>query len=352
MEEISVIGIDLAKRVFQLCALSASGEIVWEKRLRRAPFMKFMDEAAPRCTVGMEACGGAHHWARWCERRGFTVKVMAPKAVKAYRSGVHKNDARDARAVAEATSRSQVRAVQVKTATAQAAQAVMRMRERQIRQLVQTTNQLRGLLNEFGIILPKGRAPLLAQLVELAQTSEFAALPAAMQEVVRTLHREIIEQTGKVKAADKAVAAAVAADSSCALLMTVPHLGPINAVALSIALEPVAAFASGRAFAASLRLVPRQHGSADRNVLQGIGRLHNSEWRRYLVLAAQGLLTRVDRMKEPPQDALLAWARGMLRRKIRNVAAVAVAGKLARIAWAVMAKNRPYTARPARRSAA
>jgi len=347
MEEVSVIGIDLAKRVFQLCALSASGEIVWEKRLRRASFMKFMDEAAPRCTVGMEACGGAHHWARWCEQRGFAAKLMAPKAVKAYRSGVHKNDARDARAIAEAASRQQVRAVRVKSAAAQAAQAVMRMRERQIRQLVQTTNQLRGLLNEFGIVLPKGRTRLLAQLVEPAQANELACLPAAMQEVVRSLHREIIEQAGKVKAADKAIAAAVAEDSSCALLMTVPHLGPINAVALSIALERVEAFGSGRDFAASLRLVPRQHGSADRNVLHGVGRLRNSEWRRYLVLAAQGLLSRVARLKEPPPDALLAWAQRMLRRKLRNVAAVAVAGKLARIAWAVMAKNRPYTPRPA-----
>ena len=106
MEEISVIGIDLAKRVFQLCATTRSGAIVWEKRLRRAALIKFLQDEAPRCRLGMEACGSAHYWARWLVACGFTVKLMAPRAVKAYRAGVHKSDQRDARAVAEATSRS------------------------------------------------------------------------------------------------------------------------------------------------------------------------------------------------------------------------------------------------------
>jgi transposase len=341
-----VIGIDLAKRVFQLCALSASGEVVWEKRLKRAAFMKFW-ESAPRVTVGMEACGGAHHWGRWLERRGFVVKLLPPKAVKAYRTGVHKNDSRDARAVAEATSRRYLAAVPVKSEAAQAAQATMRMRERRIRQLVQTANQLRGLLNEFGFILPKGHTRVLAGVAELMASSEFVALPLPMQEVVRALHGEIAEQAGKVKAATAAVAAAVAADPNCALLMTVPNLGPINAAALSIALDVPGAFRNGRAFAAALRLVPRQDASAERSTLRSIGRLHNSELRRYLVLAAQGLLTRVDRMKEPPRDPLFGWAQRMLRRKMRNVAVVALAGKLARIAWAVRASGRPYTPRAA-----
>ena len=346
MGEISVIGNDLAKRVFQLCALSASGEVIWEKRLKRAAFMKFM-ETAPRVTVGMEACGGAHHWGRWLEQRGFSVKLLPPKAVKAYRSGVHKNDSRDARAIAEAASRSYLAAVPVKSEAAQAAQATMRMRERRIRQLVQTANQLRGLLNEFGIILPKGHKRLLAGVAELMASAQFAELPPAMHDIVRAMHGEIAEQAAKVKAATAAVEAAVAADENCALLMTVPNLGPINAAALSIALDVPGTFRNGRAFAAALRLVPRQDASAERSTLRSIGRLHKSELRRYLVLAAQGLLTRVDRMKEPPRDPLLGWAQRMLRRKMRNVAAVALAGKLARIAWAVRATNRPYTPRTA-----
>lgn len=341
MEEINVIGIDLAKRVFQLCAMTRSGTIVWEKRLRRAALTKFLEDEAPRCLVGMEACGSAHHWARWLVARGFTVKLMAPRAVKAYRAGVHKNDRRDARAVAEAASRSQVAAVRVKSEAAQATQALMRVRERRIRQQVQTANQLRGLLNEFGIVLPKGQRVLLARLGELIATAPFAALPAVVQQLVERLREEIIEQAEQVKAAEAMLIAAVKADASCRLLMSIPHIGPINAAGLSVALEAPRVFARGRAFAAYLRLVPRQQASAENSALRGIGQMRACEMRRYLVLAAQTLLIHVDRMKEPPQDRILAWAGRLLGRKMRNVAVVAVAAKLARIAWAVMANNQP-----------
>jgi transposase len=346
MDEISVIGIDLAKRVFQLCAMTRSGTIVWEKRLRRAALIKFLEEEAPRCLIGMEACGSAHHWARWLAARGFTVKLMAPRAVKAYRAGVHKSDQRDARAVAEATSRSHVAAVRVKSEAAQATQALMRVRERRIRQRVQTANQLRGLLGEFGIVLPKGQGVLLARLSEVMAGAGFAALPATVQELAETLRAEIIEQAEKVKAAEAMLLPVVKADAGCRLLMSIPHIGPINAAALAVALETPGVFARGRAFAAYLRLVPRQQASAESSALRGIGQMRACEMRRYLVLAAQTLLIRVERSKEPPQDRLLAWADRLLRRKVRNVAVVAVAAKLARIAWAVLASNTPYRARP------
>jgi transposase len=149
--------------------------------------IKLLDDEAPRCVVGMEACGSAHHWARWLVARGFTVKLMAPKVVRAYRAGVHKSDQRDARAIAEATSRSQVAAVRVKSEAAQATQALMRIRERRIRQRVQTANQLRGLLSEFGMVLPKGHRRLLVRVHELTATGEVAALPAIVQELVQVL---------------------------------------------------------------------------------------------------------------------------------------------------------------------
>ena len=337
-----MIGIDLAKRVFQLCATTRSGAIVWEKRLRRAAVIKFLEDEAPRCLIGMEACGSAHHWGRWLIARGFTVKLMAPRVVKAYRAGVHKSDQRDARAVAEATSRSQVAAVRVKSEAAQATQALMRVRERRIRQRVQTANQLRGLLNEFGIVLPKGHTVLLARLGEVMASEQFAALPMLVQDLVERLHAEIIEQDEKVEAAAALLLQAVKTDAGCRLLMSIPHIGPINAAGLSVALEAPGVFARGRAFAAYLRLVPRQQASAESNALRGIGQMRACEMRRYLVLAAHTLLIHVERMKEPPQEPLLAWAGRLLRRKMRNVAVVAVAAKLARIAWAVMANNQPY----------
>lgn len=342
MDEISVIGIDLAKSVFELCALSSSGEVVWTRRLKRLAFIKFMDDEAPRCLVGMEACGGAHHWGRWCLKRGFQVKLMAPRPVKAYRQGVHKNDARDARAIAEAASRWHVAPVRVKSERSQTVQALVRIRTRRIRQMVQTANQLRGLLNEFGIVLPKGQGRMLATIAKLRTA---AAIPEEVVPFLESLCDELAGQGRAVNQANEALLARVKDEESCLRLMTIPHIGPINAASLSVALEMPSEFANGRAFAAQLCLVPRQSKSAESEKLSGIAKQSANETRRHLVLAAQTLLTRLQRMKELPNDKFLQWAYSLLERKNRNVAAVAVAARLARIAWAVQAKNRDYTPR-------
>jgi transposase len=176
----------------------------------------------------------------------------------------------------------------------------------------------------------------------MSASGQFGALPAVVQELVDRLREEIIEPAEKVAATEAMLRQAINADGRCRLLMSIPHIGPINAAGLSVALEAPGAFARGRAFAASLRLVPRQQASAESSALRGIGQMRACETRRYLVLAAQTLLIHVARMKQPPQDPLLAWAGRLLRRKMRNVAVVAVAAKLARIAWAVMANNQPY----------
>ena len=342
MEEISVIGIDLAKSVFELCALRASGEVAWTKRLKRLAFIKFMEEKAPRCLIGMEACGGAHHWGRWCVQRGFEVKLMAPKPVKAYRQGVHKNDARDARAIAEAASRPHLTAVRVKSESSQMVQALIRIRTRRVRQMVQSANQLRGLLNEFGIVLPKGHGRMLAAVAKLRAA---AAIPENIAPFVDSLCRELVEQGRGVDQASEALLAKVRTEESCTRLMSIPNIGPINAAGLSVALEIPSEFANGRAFAAQLCLVPRQSKSADSEKLSGVAKQSANETRRHLVLAAQSLLTRLKRMKELPDDKFLRWAHGLLGRKNRNVAAVAVAARLARIAWAVEAGNRKYAPR-------
>jgi transposase len=191
-------------------------------------------------------------------------------------------------------------------------------------------------------LLGKGHRVLLERLADVMASEPFAALPAPVQELVERLREEIIEQAEKVEAAAAMLLQTVKADASCRLLMSIPHIGPINAAGLSVALEAPAVFARGRAFAAYMRLVPRQQASAENNTLRGIGQMRACEMRRYLVLAAQTLLTHVDHMKEAPHDPLLAWAGRLLHRKTRNVAVVAVAAKLARIAWAVMANNQPY----------
>lgn len=342
MEEISVIGIDLAKSVFELCALRRDGSVAWTKRLKRLAFIKFMEELAPGCVIGMEACGGAHHWGRWFASRGFAVKLMAPRPVKAYRQGVHKNDARDARAIAEAASRPHVGAVRVKSEQAQLVQALLRIRTRRVRQMVQSANQLRGLLNEFGIVLPKGHGRMLAAIAKLEMAG---TLPDTIVPFVKSLCQELVAQSRAVREASEALLAQIQGEESCARLMSIPNIGPINAASLSVALEMPWEFANGRAFAAHLCLVPRQSKSADREKLSGIAKQSANETRRHLVLAAQGLLTRLKRMKELPDDRFLRWAHGLLECKNRNVAAVAVAARLARIAWAVQARTRGYTPR-------
>lgn len=339
MEEISVIGIDLAKNVFELCALSRSGEVVWTKRLKRRAFTSFMEERVPRCLVGMEACGGAHQWGRRFLELGFQVKLMAAKPVKAYRQGVHKSDARDARAVAEAASRPHVRTVRVKSERSQLVQALVRIRTRRVQQLVQTANQLRGLLSEFGIILPRGHRRMLMAIAELR---EAGSISADIAPLVEDLCCELLRQSRAMDHATKQLAARTAQDDSCVRLMTIPNIGPINAAGLSVALEIPSDFKSARAFAAHLGLVPRQCQSGETGTLSGIPRQSANETRRHLVLAAQSLLTRVKRMQELPNDRFLHWARRLLERKNRNVAAVAVAAKLARIAWSVQTQGADY----------
>jgi len=340
MEEVSVIGIDLAKNVFELSAKSAAGALTWRKRLKRAAFMRFMEEKAPRCLVAFEACGGAHYWGRWLLARGFKVKLMAPRLVKPYRLGQHKDDARDADACAEAGSRARVPAIRVKSESAQALQALVRIRTRRIRQVVQTANQLRSVLYEFGIVVPKGHRRMLEAIAGV-----MSSLPAEIAGMVEGLCGELSEQMRAVKATSEDLLKCIKHEESCQRLMTIPNLGPINAASLSVALEAPGEFANGRAFAACLGLVPRHAQSAERQALLGIAKQCANETRRHLVLAAQSLFNRLNRMKELPQDRFLLWAHALLKRKNRNVAAVAVAAKLARIAWAVAAKEQVYIPR-------
>lgn len=345
MEKITVIGIDLAKSVFQLEAQSGSGAVVWKKRLRRAAFIQFMEVKAPRCLVGFEACGGSHYWGRFLSELGFRVKMMAPKAVKAYREGPHKNDGRDAHAAAEAASRASVRTVRIKSEAAQAVQGLMRMRTLQIKQMIQTGNQLRGLLNEFGIVLPKGYKRLRAGLAALHDDPASNRLPESLRQAAEGLCLQLAEQVVRVKQATDAVAEATRDDPICVRLRSVPGLGPINAAGLSVALEAPQAYHNARAFAAALRLVPRQWQSADKQKLLGIAPESANDTRRHLVLAGQSLLTMVARMEHPPRDHFLLWVNRIHQRKNRNVAAVAVAARLARIAWALMAKDTSYRPR-------
>lgn len=347
MEEISVIGVDLAKNVFELCALSPSGARVWTKRLKRAQFIRFMAEEAPHCLVGMEACAGAHSWGRWLQGLGFAVKLMAPLSVKAYRAGAHKSDARDAQAIAEAASRAHVKAVSLKSEAAQASQALTRVRTRRLRQLVATANQLRGLIMEFGVIAPKGRRRLIETVERLDAE---AALPSPIRALARELCAEIAHNSAVLAQTTKTLKTQVTADEGARLFLSIPCIGPINAAALSVALAAPGDFKDGRAFAAQLGLVPRQNQSGDKDRQGPIVRQTANDARANLVCAAQSLITQVSRLETEPGDRFLAWAKRISARKHRNLAAVAVAARLARIAHSVAASGTAYTPRTAQQA--
>lgn len=351
MTEIAAIAVDTAKRVFEVGLFDAEGALVSRKRLTRAQFMRFMDKEAPRVLVGMEASGGVHYWARWLRARGFPVKVMPARVVRAYRVGPHKSDQRDVWAVGEAMVRPHVPSVPVKSERAQTLQALVRVRTRIIRQRVQAAGQMRGLLAEFGIVAPKGVTRFRRFLETLEDRPEWAALPSVSREMFDFLSAELGEIEAREKAADKQLEAAQRGDEDCKRLRSVPSFGAVNAATLAALLEAPELFAGGRKFSSYLGIVPGRDASADRERQRSITKAGPSEARRLLMLAAQSLINMARRRQNAgkPLDRLQAWALGLAERKgrkKRNVAVAAVANKLARIAWAVMARRTYYRAMP------
>jgi len=352
MNEISAIAIDSAKSVFEVGLFDREGALVARKRLKRAAFKRFMAEKAPRVAVGIEASGGVHHWARWLTELGFSVKVMPPQVVKAYRVGAHKSDRRDVLAIAEAMARPGVPSVPVKSEAAQRLQALVRIRARIVQQRVQAGLQMRGLLVEFGIVAPKGRKKFADFLATLAETPDWQALDDETRAIFADLGAELEVLEKREAEADARLRAAQSENAQCRALRTIPSIGPINAVQLSALLEAPDLFRSGRAFASYLGLVPGENQSGDRDRQRPITKAGSRQARTLLMLAAQNLLITARRQasKGIELDRLHAWALALAERKGKakhNVAVAAVAGKLARIAWAVMAGQTVYRDQPA-----
>lgn len=346
MEEAKVIGIDLAKGVFEVCVQAVDGRVVERRRLRRRAFERLM-AAAPRVLVGLEAGPGAHYWARWLQAQGFAVKVMSPRAVRAYRNSPHKSDALDAGAVGEAATRAGVRAVAVKSERAQTLQALVRVRERKVAERTRLLNQLRGLLLEFGVAAGRN---LLRWYPGLARTPGFAALPARARQLFDELFAEAEALDRAVKRLDRELAAEVKADAVARLLISAPGIGPLNATQITAQIVEPGDFAGARALSAYLGLVPRLIASGQSTRLGAITKHGSGDLRRGLVLGAQAVITTA--LKCPDRDEpLFRFARRLVARgKPRNLVAVAVANKLARIVCAMLKSGQPYDPRynPAR----
>jgi transposase len=337
MEQASMIGLDIAKYVFEVHGRGASGEVVLRRRLKRAQVGEFF-AALPKAVIGMEACGSAHHWARRLERLGHEVRLMPPAYVKPYVKR-NKNDARDAAACCEAMSRPDMRFVRIKTVEQQAALSLHRGRELLVRQRTQLANALRAQLSEFGIVAPVGRRGLTQLLATL--DSEEAVLPEPALTLVRALAVQHANLETMIEDLQVRIVAEARADTRALLLESAPGVGPLTAHALLATMPDPARFKSGRDFAAWLGLTPRENSTGGTRRLGAITKQGDQTLRRLLVLGATAWLRQV----AIHPDKASPWLRRLMARQPKKkVLAVAQAARTARILWAMLSHNQSYRA--------
>jgi transposase len=333
MGEMTTVGLDLAKQVFQVHAVDGAGEVVLRKALRRGQVLTFF-AGLPRCLVGVEACATAHHWAREIGALGHEVRLMPPQYVKAYLKR-HKNDAADAAAICEAVTRPSMGFVAIKTQEQQAALTIHRTRDLLVRQRTMLINALRGHLAEFGVIAPQGPRHV-AQLVAVVRDAAEDRVPELARRVLAVIAEQLEALAESLAALGRELLAWHRASPTSQRLATIPGIGPVTASTLAATVPNPAAFRSGREFAAWLGLVPAQHSSGGKARLGKISKRGDADLRRLLIIGAQAVLRWPKAVEANP------WLRALLARRPRLVAAVALANKMARIAWAVMRHEKEF----------
>jgi len=334
MEELIRINMDTSKSVFQLHGVDGSERPVLVRRLQRRQVLSFFAKLPPT-RIGLEACGGAQHWARELTALGHQAVLIPAQHVKAYvRRG--KNDAADAEAICEAMSRPRTRFVPVKSRENQAAQMLVGVRDQLIRRRTQLSNAIRGYAAEFGLVAAKGLAkiePLLCRI----ETEE--SVPTLARELFAVLGQEYRLLASRIGEVDKKLMAFHRADETSRRLACVPAIGPIGATLLSIKVADAHAFRSGRDFAAWLGLTPKNHSTAGRTRLGAITRAGDEKLRSTLVVGATAL---IQQLRRRGSQAASPWLAGLIKRKPPKLAAVALANKTARIAWKLMVTGQNY----------
>lgn len=333
--DIKVLGIDLGKTVCSLAGLDEAGAIVFRKRLQRHRLLDFLDKLPP-CIVAMEACGGAHHIGRFCLQNGHEPRLMSPLYVRPYVK-VHKNDDRDAEAIAEAATRPTMAFVAIKTEEQLDLQALHRARERLVSDRTRLINQGRGFLMERGIRIGTGRHVFQKELIRL--TAEGTDdLSRRMLTLLSDMASELSVVNDRISAIDAEIRVLAKTDADMQRLMEIPGVGPTIATALVAAVGTGSSFGKGRDLAAWLGLVPRQITTGGKAKLIGISKHGNRYLRKLFIHGARTVLHLVRDRTSP----IAAWADRLKERAHVNVAAVAMANKMARIAWAVLTKRERY----------
>lgn len=337
MSEVSIIGLDIAKNVFQAHGADGSGRALFSRKISRGKLLEFF-AGQQRCTVALEACGGAHHWGRQLTRLGYEVKLIPPAYVKPFVKR-NKNDAADAEAICEAAQRPNMRFVLIKSEEQQASGLVFRTRDLLVRQRTQLINAIRGHLTEYGWVAPKGPSHV-AMLGDLLEDEMGSSLPQGARAMFRTMLDLLENLNEKIGELDKEITRRAREDAVARRLMTIPGVGPITATAIAALAPPAETFIKGRDFAAWLGLAPRQMSTGGKQKLGAISKMGERTLRRLLIIGCSAVVLQASK-RGAPQGS---WLEQMMARKPRMLVTVALANKTARIIWAVLVKEEDYRA--------
>jgi transposase len=331
----TIIGIDLAKNVFQVCIATTQGQVKTNKTVTRGQLLEVITRQPPALIV-MEACGGAHDWARRFRQVGHEVRLIAPQYVTPFRQG-QKNDHNDAQALTEAGLRPGIPSVPIKTVEQQDTQALHRVRERLVKNRTALVNQIRGLLLEYGLVIPQGIYRLRKQLPRILEDAE-NGLTMDFRDVLESLSTELSDIDGRIAEATKRITRQSREREACRRLRTIDGVGPLSATALEAALGNGQCFETGRQVSAWLGLVPRQHSSGGKTRLGRITKRGNGYLRRLLIHGARSVVSRA----RGKADTQSLWIQQLVARVGLPRTYVAVANKIARVAWALLRTGESY----------
>lgn len=337
---ITTVGIDLAKNVFSVHGVDAHGKVVLKKTVSRGKLLECFANLPP-CVIGMEACSGAHHWARALRSLGHDARIIAPRFVIPYRRG-GKNDGNDSEAICEAVSRPAMRFVPVKSVEQQAVLCLHRIRSTVVAERTAQINQIRGLLSEFGLVMPKGRYPAQHHIPGILEDAE-NGLPGLARRLLADLYQRIQALNQQVLAYDREIESLARQSEPARRLMGLPGVGAVSATALVASVADPAQFDNGRQLAAWLGLVPRQYSTGGKTRLGRITKQGDKYLRMLLIHGARSVLAA---LKDDKQDRISRWLRELIARRGYKRAAVALAAKNARIVWAMLVRGEAYRVSP------
>mgnify|MGYP001598112856 FL=1 len=335
--DVAVLGIDLAKTSFQLHGVDSLGVTVLKKKLTRKNLCEYIAQL-PVCTIGIEACGGAHHWRRVFSKFGHAVHMIAPQFVKPFVKS-NKNDAADAEAICEAVQRPSMRFVPAKSIEQQDIQSLHRVRSQAVARRTAQANQIRGLLMEYGLIIPQGISHIRKSIPGMLEDAE-NELTTMFREILSELYDELVHLDKRIKTLEIKLETLCAQNEDCQRLLTIPGVGLLSATALVAAIGDISAFKNGRELSAWLGLVPRQHSTGGKPTLMGISKRGDTYLRTLLIHGGRTVV----RVADKHQDKRNAWITKLDERRGKNVCAVAVANKNARVAWAMLSNKSTYQA--------